>query len=156
MMRYNIDVSFFKSCFQNLVEIPSPVGYYVQMNPVIESLAAQFGLMVTHDNRSTSYITLDGEDNSKTIMIGAHLDTLGMMVRKIDTDGKLRVRTVGGVNFHSVEGETVTVHTRDGRTYTGLMACQSHSVHVFDDARSMERDEAQMMIILDWRSFFMD
>ena len=149
MMRYNIDASFFKSCFQNLVEIPSPVGYYVQMNPVIESLAAQFGLMVTHDNRSTSYITLDGEDNSKTIMIGAHLDTLGMMVRKIDTDGKLRVRTVGGVNFHSVEGETVTVHTRDGRTYTGLMACQSHSVHVFDDARSMERDEAHMMIILD-------
>ncbi len=150
-MKYNFDHSFTLSCFQELAATPSPVGYPVLMNPLIEKLAAQLGHKVTYDNRSTAYITIDGEDNSKTIMVGAHLDTLGMIIRKIDADGKLRVRALGGVNFHSLEGETVTVHTRDGRTYTGLMACQSHSVHVFDDARSMERDEEHMVIILDER-----
>ena len=150
-MKYNFDHSFTLSCFQELAATPSPVGYPVLMNPCIEKIAAQFGYKVTFDNRSTAYISIDGEDNSKTIMVGAHLDTLGMIFRIIDADGKLRVRALGGVNFHSLEGETVTVHTRDGRTYTGLMACQSHSVHVFDDARSMERDEEHMVIILDER-----
>ena len=148
-MKYNMNQDYFKSSFKRIVETPSPVGYYTRMNPVMEAIAAELGCEVTYDNRSTVYITLEGDDNLKTVMVGAHLDTLGMMVRKIDADGKLRVRTLGGLNFHSLEGETVTVHTRDGRTYTGLVACQSHSVHVFDDARSMERDEAHMMILLD-------
>ena len=133
------------------METPSPVGYYVQMNPVIEEIAKELGYEVTYDNKSTAYITVEGEDNSKTVMVGAHLDTIGLMVRRIDPNGMIRVRQLGGINFHSLEGETVTVHTRDGRSYTGLMACQSHSVHVFDDARTVSRDEEHMMIILDER-----
>ncbi len=148
-MKYRLDCDFMLSCFWELVNTPSPVGYYVQMGSVIEKYAAMFGHEVTRDNKSTCYITLDGEDNSRTVMVGAHLDTIGMIVRRIDSDGMIRVRQLGGVNFHSLEGESVTVHTRDGRKYTGLMACQSHSVHVFDDARTLERDENTMMIILD-------
>lgn len=148
-MKYKFDSEYIISCFKELVEVPSPVGYYVQMNPVIERIAAEFGQKVTYDNKNTAYITLEGQDNSKTIMVGAHLDTIGLIVRRIDANGMIRVRQLGGVNYNSLEGETVTIHTRDGRMYTGLMACQSHSVHVFDDARTLERNEEHMMIILD-------
>ena len=148
-MKYAFDKDLIISCFKELVEVPSPVGYYREMNPKIEEIAARYGHTVTYDNRSTAYITLDGEDNSRTVMIGAHLDTLGLVVRSIDADGMLRIRQLGGLNFHSLEGETVTVHTRDGRAYTGLMTCQSHSAHVFDDAFTLERDEDHMIIILD-------
>jgi len=51
--------------------------------------------------------------------------------------------------YQSLEGETVTVYTRDGREYTGLIAAASHSPHVFDDARSMPRDEHNMVVMLD-------
>lgn len=148
-MKYDFDKDFFRSCFQDLVNTPSPVGYYVEANPVLERYASMFGHTVTYDNRSTAYITLEGEDNSKTVMVGAHMDTIGLIVRKIDADGMIRVRQLGGINYHSIEGETVTIHTRDGRKYTGLFACQSHSVHVFDDARTLDRNENHMMIILD-------
>lgn len=148
-MKYNFDQMFTIDCFKEIVNVPSPVGYYVQMNPVIERYAEMFGHKVTYDNKSTAYITLDGEDNSKTVMIGAHLDTIGLIVRRIEPNGTIRVRNLGGINFGSLEGETVTIHTRDGRSYTGLMACQSHSVHVFDDARTLTRDENTMMILLD-------
>lgn len=150
-MKFKIDESFLIDCFREIVETPSPVGYYVKLNPVLERYAAKFGKTVTYDNKSTAYITLEGEDNSKTVLVGAHADTLGLVVRRIDSDGMIRVRQLGGVNYHSLEGESVTVHTRDGREYTGLMTCQSHSVHVFDDARSLERDENTMMVILDER-----
>ena len=148
-MRYTYDPQDILRYFETLVNVPSPVGYYVQMNPVITRLAEELGHSVWYDNKSTAYITLEGEDNSKTMLIGAHLDTVGLVVRCIDADGKIRVRQLGGISYNSLEGETVTVHTRDRRAYTGLMSCQSHSVHVFDDARTLERNENTMMVILD-------
>ncbi len=148
-MKYTYDSQGILRYFETLVSIPSPVGYYVQMNPVICRLAEELGQTVWHDHKSTAYITLEGRDNSKTVLVGAHLDTIGLVVRCIDADGMIRVRQLGGINYNSLEGETVTIHTRDGRSYTGLMACQSHSVHVFEDARTLERNENTMMVILD-------
>lgn len=148
-MKYPIDEAYLLDCFKEIVNTPSPVGYYVRLNPVLERLAAALGQKVTFDHKSTAYITLEGEDNSKTVLVGAHADTLGMVVRRVDSDGAIRVRQLGGVNYGSLEGETVTVHTRSGKDYTGLFTCQSHSVHVFDDARTLERNESTMMILLD-------
>lgn len=150
-MYHKFDQEFTIRCFEKLVNTPSPVGYYVEMNPVIEELAAQFGRAVTYDNKSTAYITLDGQDNSKTVMVGAHLDTVGLVVRRIDSDGTLRVRLLGSPNLNSLEGETVTIHTRGGRSYTGLMTCQAHSIHAFKECRTMERNVDNMMILLDER-----
>lgn len=148
-MKYNIDKQYLIDSFKRIINVPSPVGYYVELNPVLEEMAQELGLSVARDNRSTTYITVPGKNPEKTIMVGAHADTLGMMVYKIEKDGKLRVRQLGGCNFNNLEGETVYVHTRDGRKYSGLFACQSHSVHVFEDARTLERNESTMMIILD-------
>jgi len=148
-MKYKYDPQDILHYFQTLVNVPSPVGYSVQMNPLIRQLAEALGHTVWFDNRNTAYITLEGVDNSKTVLIGAHLDTIGMVVRCIDGDGMIRVRQLAGMNYNNVEGETVTIYTRDGRSYTGLLTCQSHSVHVFDDARTLERSEKTMMVILD-------
>ncbi len=148
-MKFTVDTEYLLERLEELVNTPSPVGYYVEMNPLLERYAAELGLSVEFDHRSTAYITLEGEDNSKTILVGAHADTLGLMVRKIDKDGAIRVRNLGGINYCNLEGESVTVHTRTGKTYTGLMCCQSHSVHVFADARTLERNEDTMKILLD-------
>lgn len=148
-MYYSFDSAYTLEILKKLLYTPSPVGYYVRMKPVIEELAASLGCTVTYDNRSTAYITLDGVDNSKTVLVGAHMDTNGLVVRRIDADGKIRMRTVGGINYYNVDGCTVTVLTRDGRSYTGLLTCQSHSTHVFDDARTLPRDDYHMMVILD-------
>lgn len=80
--------------------------------------------------------------------MGAHLDTIGLVVRHIDDNGHLIVRQLGGVNYHSMEGEGVTLITRDGRKYRGMVICKAHSVHVFEDARTMPRDEDHMEVIL--------
>lgn len=148
-MKYNIDEKYLIDCFNKIVSVPSPVGYYVKLNPVLEQIAKELGKTVTYDNKSTAYITLDGQDNSKTVLIGAHADTLGFVVRSIDSNGMLNIRKLGGICFPSVEGETVTIHTRDGREYTGLVICKSHSVHVFDDAHTLERNENTIQILLD-------
>lgn len=148
-MKFAVDTPFLLNRLEELVNTPSPVGYYVELNPLLARYASEFGLTVSYDNRSTAYMTLEGEDNSKTVLIGAHGDTLGLMVRRIESDGTIRVRNLGGINYCNLEGESVTIHTRSGSTYTGLICCQSHSTHVFEDARTLERNENTMMILLD-------
>lgn len=148
-MRFKIDTAFMVDCFKDIVSVPSPTGYFEELYPVLEDYAAKFGHKVTFDNKHTAYITLDGEDNSKTVLLSAHADTLGMMVRCVDSNGMLRFRRLGGMNLHSVEGETVTVHAANGKKYTGLVACEHHSTHVFQDAGTMERTEDTMVVILD-------
>ena len=144
-----IDTSYILETMERLISTPSPVGYYTEIKPVIEELAAKLGYSVTYDNRDTAYITVEGEDTSKTVCISAHADTLGLMVRGINPDGTLRVRALGGINFVNIEGENVTLHTRSGKTYTGMVVCAHHSSHAFDDAKTMERNENTSFILLD-------
>jgi len=148
-MRFDIDRKYLIDSLEKIMSAPSPVGYYVKLKPVIEQMAAELGYAVTYDKKQTAYITLDGEDNSKTVLLSAHADTLGFVVRCIESNGMLMVRKLGGINFASTEGETVTVHTRDGREYTGLVICKSHSTHAFNDATTLERNEDTVRILLD-------
>ena len=144
-----IDTQFIIDTMKRFIETPSPVGYYEKMKPLIEQYAAKFGYGVTYDNRDTAYITVPGEDTSKTVCVSAHADTLGFMVRGVNSDGTLRIRAVGGINFSNVEGEYVSVHTRFGKSYTGTLVCAHHSTHAYDDARTIERNENTVFVLLD-------
>ena len=69
----------------------------------------------------------------------------------IGKHGKLRIRPLGGINLATLDGESVTVHTRSGKEYTGLILCQAHSTHAFPNALTMERSAENLMIVLDER-----
>lgn len=145
----NIDMHYLIKTLQTLIQTPSPVGYYAEMKPLLESYAQNLGYEITYDNRDTAYIKVPGECTEKTICISTHADTLGLMVRRFNPDGTLRVRAVGGINFSNVEGENVTIHTRGGKTYTGTLVCASHSMHAFADAQTIERNEDTIFVLLD-------
>ena len=109
-MKFNVDAKYLVDFFKEIVEIPSPTEYYVRLNPVLKSYAESLGYTMTFDRRNNAYITLEGEDNSKTVLVSAHADTVGLMVRAIAANGTLLVRPIGGINFATLDGETVTVH----------------------------------------------
>ena len=144
-----IDQQYLIDTFFSLVAVPSPIGYHVEANPCLAEIIAALGEQVTFDRRGNAYIRITGEDPSQTVAVAAHMDTIGMMVSKIAHDGTLRIRSVGGTNLCSAESENVTVITRSGKRYTGILMCQSHSVHAFDDTRTKERKDETMMVLLD-------
>lgn len=148
-MQFHIDEQLLEELTKTLINTDSPVSYYEEIHPLMEQLAKRFGYTITYDRKRTAYIHVPGEDGRKTVCVGAHLDTIGLMVRHICADGTLALRNLGGINYNNIDGECVRVHTRDGRVYTGLLACTSHSTHVFDDARSAVREEGNMMVVLD-------
>ena len=148
-MEYHVEETTIEALTRMLIETPSPVSYYEEIHPLMERLAKKYGYTLTYDRKRTAYIRVEGEDTTKTVCVGAHLDTIGLMVRHINDNGTLALRNLGGINYNNIEGCSVQVHTRDGNTITGLLACTSHSTHVFDDARSAVREESNMMVILD-------
>ncbi len=90
---------------RELISVDSPVGYYPEIHTWLKDRLASWGYEMYTDNKATAYVKVEGEDTSKTVMVGAHLDTLGLIVRGFNDDGTLRVRQLGGVNYHSLEGE---------------------------------------------------
>lgn len=61
-----------------------------------------------------------------TLMIMAHMDELGFIVRKIEPDGFLRVNRLGGVPERVLAGQAVAIHTEDGHTLPGVIGLKSH------------------------------
>ena len=133
---------------ENLVTIPSPSGYTKEVMAFVEKEAERFGYTSEYSNKGGLIISVKGK-SKKTIGLSAHVDTLGAMVRSIDGEGTLKFTLIGGYTVHSVEGAYCNIHTRDGRKYTGTILIKSPSVHSYDDARTIERTERNMIIRID-------
>ena len=134
-----------------LLNIPSPTGYCHIIMDHLSQVVSELGYTMTRTKKGNGIIHIVGTDPKKTIGVAAHVDTLGAMVRSVKGTGTLAFTAVGGFTMHSIEGEYVTVFTRDGREYTGTVLNTEPSVHVYDGARTQERKIDTMEIRLDER-----
>ncbi len=140
---------FTTAILERIINIPSPTGYCKNVIDEIGKIADECGYKFEKNQKGNGIITIDGQDNSYCIGIPVHVDTLGCMVRSINGDGTLKITTLGGNMYSTLDGEYCKIHTRSGKTYTGTILCTSPAVHVFPDANSKERKEENMMIRLD-------
>lgn len=62
--------------------------------------------------------------NAEKIMIEAHLDRIGLMVKNIDKDGFLEVETVGGINKKILSSKEVMVLGRE-KSFYGIIGAKS-------------------------------
>lgn len=131
-----------------LVNIPSPSGFAHKAITFVKQEAEGFGYSCSLNQKGGLVIHVPGKCE-ETIGLSAHVDTLGAMVRSIKSDGTIRFTSVGGFTMQSIEGSYCTIHTREGSEYEGTILANSPSVHTFDDARTLERKEANMHIRLD-------
>lgn len=131
-----------------LVNIPSPSGFTKQIMEYVRAEVESFGFSCEMSRRGGLVISVEGRDK-ETIGLSAHVDTLGAMVRSIDSDGCLKFTMVGGYTMHSVEGSYCKIHTRDGIVYSGTILIKSSSVHSYDDAKTMERTDRNMIVRID-------
>ena len=128
-----------------LTSIPSPSGYTKDVAAYLMKTLSDMGYEPQLSNKGNVFVTIGGEGNP--LVLAAHVDTLGAMVRSVKTNGRLRPTTLGGHQWSTADGENCTIHTRDGRVYTGVVLNTEPSVHVADSA--VETKEENMEILLD-------
>ena len=141
-----IDPKYLTSVLRECVEVDSPVGYYPEIHAWLSDTLAELGYEMYTDNKATAYVRVAGQSSEKCVCVGAHLDTIGLIVRGFNEDGTLRVRQLGGINYASIEGETCSILCRDGSAIAGQVICNHHSVHGWAETTTDPRDEDHMSV----------
>jgi len=149
-LEIKMDMDYFKETLLTILAIDSPSGY---TKAVIERLRAYvdaLGYKTSLTNKGNLVVEVPGrEEGGKAVGISAHVDTLGLVVRGIKSDGTLSFSRVGGPIMPTLDGEYCKVYTRCGKVYTGTILSNSPSSHVYDDAAKRARDADNMHVKLD-------
>ncbi len=93
-----------------------------------------------------------GERTTAPRGLTAHVDTLGLMVKEIKSNGRLAVTMLGGFAWGAVEGEGVTIRTADNRRVRGTVLPTNPSVHVNRGIHTQARDDDHMEVRIDART----
>ena len=132
---------------QALLAIPSPTGYTAKVTDYLVKTLTDMGFKPEKTRKGTVVCTLGGEGHP--LLMSAHVDTLGAMVRSIKSNGRLAYTQIGGWQDATVETENCTIHTRDGRAYSGTVQSNYASQHVFAGMGAKPRDDKNMEIVID-------
>lgn len=106
-----------------LMAIPGLSGHEDRVRAAIrERLATD-----TRTDRLGNLIaTWPGSAGAPSVMLFAHMDQLGFVVRAIEPDGLLRLHRMGGVPERALPSQAVVVSTRDGRDLPGVLFNKAH------------------------------
>lgn len=137
----NFDIAYFKEIASEIFNTHSPSGYSVEIDKVLVKRLTDLGYTPSLTNKGNVVIKVSGESNKKLVATSAHVDTLGLMVRSINGDGTLNVTRIGGPIIATLDSEYCKILTRENKTYTGTIVCNSASTHVYADANKQRLEE---------------
>lgn len=141
------------SLLKELVEIPSPSGYTMEVMKLVKKRLELWNMDYSITRKGSVIATIRGKDDNKHRLLTAHVDTLGAMVKEIKPSGRLKLSLVGGFKFNAIEGENCLIHKADGSAVTGTILMHQTTVHVYKDAGTADRDENNMEVRLDEKVF---
>lgn len=132
-----------------LCRIPSPSGFTHMAREQLLMVFRELGYSPTVTRKGAVLVDLGGE--GEPLLLAAHVDTLGAMVRSLKDNGRLRITAIGGFPMNFVETENCLVHSRrkPGTTFSGTLQIVHPAVHVYEDAGSMKRDDVNVEVVLD-------
>lgn len=140
-------VDYSVNCILDLCRIPSPSGYTKQVVTYVRSELSRTGFAPTTTRKNSVICQLGGKGNP--LVLAAHIDTLGAMIRSIKPNGRIRFTPIGGYAGGFVENENVIIHTRVGKEYSGTIHLISAAAHTYKDTATLERNEQNLEIIID-------
>lgn len=118
---------------KSLVETPSVTGTEMDVARLVRERLCDVADEIDTDVMGSVHARLhgtgdsasqgEGDGRAPSVMIAAHMDEIGLMVRYISDDGFLSVAAVGGVDAGLLPGLRMDVHTAQG-TLRGVVGRQ--------------------------------
>jgi len=150
----HIDREYMLEFLVELLNTPSPTGFTHHAITLVSKTLKQFDQLELEATRKGALVAKWPGENSHTPRgLTAHVDTLGAMVKEIKSNGRLKLTNIGGFAWNTVEGEGVTVFTKDEKKIRGSLLLVKSSGHVHSsDVRTTERNADVMEVRLDART----
>lgn len=109
---------------QELMLLPGLSGHEDRVRRRLARELDALGLAHRADRLGNLIATIPGHGPS--VMLFAHTDQLGLVVRKVEPDGFLRVERLGGIPERALLAQDVLLCAGEGRDRPGVIAMKSH------------------------------
>lgn len=143
-----MDKNYVKNLLEELLNIYSPTGDTENAILFMEEKFKELNIPSRRTNKNALIATIEGQEK-EAITFSGHVDTLGLMVKEIKSNGRLAFSLVGGFSPTSVETENVFIKTYDGKLIPGTVLYNEASVHVYDTTTSAQRSIKNMEVRID-------
>ncbi len=143
------DQAYTLDTFRSLLAVDSTTGQYQAVQEEAAGLIRALGFEPCFTHKGGVLADLGGEGSP--LVITAHLDDIGLMVRRINPDGTLNVCPVGGLYPFYCVTENVRVYTGEGKVLTGTVCRTPNSIHVTEDELRKEQGDfrTNICVVLD-------
>jgi putative aminopeptidase len=116
---------------RELMLIPGLSGYETRVRKRLKTQMEALGLSATTDRLGNLISTLEGQGPS--VMLFAHMDQLGFVVRKIENNGLIRLERLGGVPERALASQEMLICIAEGRDIPAVIANKSHHATTPDE-----------------------
>ncbi len=103
---------------EEMIRVPGVSGFEDDIREYIRGRIEKAGLEAVEDNLGNLRVELG--KSGPLVAFVAHMDELGLIVTKLESDGSLRIRKVGGIDDRTLVGRVVEIKTRKG-TVNGVL-----------------------------------
>jgi endoglucanase len=107
---------------EELTQVEGVPGHEADVAGVLERHMAPLGT-VSRDKLGSILCCVEGKTGGPRIMLPAHMDEIGFMVRQVTDDGYVKFTALGGWWEHVMLSQRVTVKTTKGRVL-GIIGCK--------------------------------
>lgn len=102
-----------------VLDIPTPSGFEREGQKLFEQFANKYVDEIDFDTLG-NVVAHKNNPGKKKLMITAHIDEVGFMVKYIDDNGMLYIVPIGGVDLMLLPGTRLAVHHR-GNSFLGIV-----------------------------------
>ncbi len=99
---------------KKLSELPGISGFEGEVVEVIKNELKDHVHRLEEDHLGNIIALKKGKPNCPKIMLAAHMDEIGLMVRHIDKKGFIKFSKIGGINDQMIINQKVHIHTKKG------------------------------------------
>ncbi len=121
-----------------LLETPSPTGFEMRGQQVWADWIKQHAPAVECDAYGSTWATLPGK-SKRIVMLEAHADEIGYMIKHVDDRGFLRIDRVGGSDAATARGRRISILGDKGEV-TGIIG--NTAIHLRRDEAGSEKTPA--------------
>ncbi|MDD3984856.1 MAG: M42 family metallopeptidase [Methanobacterium sp.] len=133
-----------KDLLKKLADAPGVSGFEDEIRDIMINELKDSVDHIEVDKLGNLIATRNGTANGKKIMLAAHMDEIGLMVRYIDKNGFIKFSKIGGINDQMLLNQEVSIHTSNG-IFTGVIG--SKPPHRMKEAERKKIVEYEDMFI---------
>ena len=127
-------MSNIKDIIREFMLTPAPSGYEKKMAFAMKAHMERYAESVTIDRAGNVISCFPGSDASAPkVMVFAHLDQLGFIVRKIEKNGLIQVDRMGGIPEKVLPALNLVIMGIDGILTEGVIGVKSHHTTSADE-----------------------